>query len=210
MKQQTLTDHDIADYSDPTASRRPLRSASPSVPTSDLLLRWNQKIALTTITDPLDILRLHFGESMFARESMSHTPWSARRRWHRSRLPGHTHQYGSSRLGLAPNRKQSKESHVSRRSCPYPAPRQYPNFPRSHGRLTRYPSRNLILWYLGLLACTKTSSGWAAYAPQAKWKSRFFGSATKMEREFQRIRGGLMASTLLEFQIPTPRAPNRR
>jgi 16S rRNA (guanine527-N7)-methyltransferase len=32
----------------------------------ELLLRWNRKIALTTITDPLEILRLHFGESMFA------------------------------------------------------------------------------------------------------------------------------------------------
>ena len=32
----------------------------------DLLLRWNQKIALTTITDPIEIVRLHFGESMFA------------------------------------------------------------------------------------------------------------------------------------------------
>jgi 16S rRNA (guanine527-N7)-methyltransferase len=32
----------------------------------DLLVRWNKKIALTTITNPVDILRLHFGESMFA------------------------------------------------------------------------------------------------------------------------------------------------
>ena len=32
----------------------------------ELLLRWNQKIALTTITDPTEIVRLHFGESMFA------------------------------------------------------------------------------------------------------------------------------------------------
>src|SRR6202451_4266055 len=31
-----------------------------------LLLRWNERISLTTITDPLDILRFHFGESMFA------------------------------------------------------------------------------------------------------------------------------------------------
>jgi len=31
-----------------------------------LLLRWNQKISLTTITDPIDIVRLHFAESMFA------------------------------------------------------------------------------------------------------------------------------------------------
>ncbi len=30
-----------------------------------VLLRWNEKIALTTITDPVDIVRFHFGESMF-------------------------------------------------------------------------------------------------------------------------------------------------
>jgi 16S rRNA (guanine527-N7)-methyltransferase len=33
---------------------------------SDLLLRWNQKIALTTITDSAEIVRFHFGESLFA------------------------------------------------------------------------------------------------------------------------------------------------
>jgi 16S rRNA (guanine527-N7)-methyltransferase len=32
----------------------------------DLLLRWNQKTSLTTITEPAEILRLHFGESLFA------------------------------------------------------------------------------------------------------------------------------------------------
>jgi 16S rRNA (guanine527-N7)-methyltransferase len=31
-----------------------------------LLLRWNERISLTTIADPLQILRFHFGESMFA------------------------------------------------------------------------------------------------------------------------------------------------
>ncbi len=31
-----------------------------------LLLRWNRTISLTTVTDPLEILRFHFGESMFA------------------------------------------------------------------------------------------------------------------------------------------------
>ena len=31
-----------------------------------LLLRWNQKISLTTVVDPLKILRFHFGESFFA------------------------------------------------------------------------------------------------------------------------------------------------
>jgi len=30
-----------------------------------VLLRWNEKIALTAITGPLDIVRFHFGESMF-------------------------------------------------------------------------------------------------------------------------------------------------
>ncbi len=31
-----------------------------------LLLRWNKKISLTSVTDPLEIIRFHFGESMFA------------------------------------------------------------------------------------------------------------------------------------------------
>lgn len=31
-----------------------------------LLLRWNSKISLTTVADPLEIVRFHFGESMFA------------------------------------------------------------------------------------------------------------------------------------------------
>lgn len=32
----------------------------------ELLLRWNQKISLTSITDPLEMLQRHFAESMFA------------------------------------------------------------------------------------------------------------------------------------------------
>lgn len=32
----------------------------------ELLLRWNQKISLTAITDPVEVLRVHFGESIFA------------------------------------------------------------------------------------------------------------------------------------------------
>jgi len=35
-----------------------------------LLSRWNQKISLTTIEETDEILRLHFGESFFARESV--------------------------------------------------------------------------------------------------------------------------------------------
>ena len=31
-----------------------------------LLQRWNRSISLTTVTNPLDIIRFHFGESMFA------------------------------------------------------------------------------------------------------------------------------------------------
>jgi 16S rRNA (guanine527-N7)-methyltransferase len=37
---------------------------------SDLLLRWNRRISLTTITDPLEILRFHFGESLLAISSV--------------------------------------------------------------------------------------------------------------------------------------------
>jgi 16S rRNA (guanine527-N7)-methyltransferase len=36
----------------------------------DLLLRWNQKTSLTTVTDPAEILRFHFGESLFAAGSV--------------------------------------------------------------------------------------------------------------------------------------------
>jgi 16S rRNA (guanine527-N7)-methyltransferase len=32
----------------------------------DLLLRWNQKTSLTAVTDPIEILRFHFGESLLA------------------------------------------------------------------------------------------------------------------------------------------------
>jgi 16S rRNA (guanine527-N7)-methyltransferase len=31
-----------------------------------LLLRWNSKISLTTVTDPAEIVKFHFGESLFA------------------------------------------------------------------------------------------------------------------------------------------------
>lgn len=38
---------------------------------SALLLRWNQKVALTTVTDPAEIVRFHFGESLFASSFLS-------------------------------------------------------------------------------------------------------------------------------------------
>jgi 16S rRNA (guanine527-N7)-methyltransferase len=31
-----------------------------------LLLKWNKRISLTTITDPVEVVRFHFGESLFA------------------------------------------------------------------------------------------------------------------------------------------------
>ncbi len=31
-----------------------------------LLLKWNKAISLTTVTDPVEILKFHFGESIFA------------------------------------------------------------------------------------------------------------------------------------------------
>jgi 16S rRNA (guanine527-N7)-methyltransferase len=36
-----------------------------------LLLHWNRRISLTSVTDPLDIVRFHFGESMFAASALS-------------------------------------------------------------------------------------------------------------------------------------------
>jgi 16S rRNA (guanine527-N7)-methyltransferase len=33
---------------------------------TSLLLRWNRRVALTAVTDPMEILRFHFGESLFA------------------------------------------------------------------------------------------------------------------------------------------------
>lgn len=32
----------------------------------DILLRWNRKISLTAVTNPAEIVRFHFGESLFA------------------------------------------------------------------------------------------------------------------------------------------------
>ena len=32
----------------------------------ELLLRWNQRMALTTVTDPVQVVAFHFGESFFA------------------------------------------------------------------------------------------------------------------------------------------------
>jgi 16S rRNA (guanine527-N7)-methyltransferase len=38
-----------------------------------LLLRWNRTISLTTVTDPEEIVRFHFGESLFATSSVPTT-----------------------------------------------------------------------------------------------------------------------------------------
>src|SRR5271154_1515379 len=65
MKQQTLTDQTISQTLQ-LYGFAPSPEICESIRTYiGLLLRWNQKIALTTITDPLDVLRLHFGESLF-------------------------------------------------------------------------------------------------------------------------------------------------
>jgi 16S rRNA (guanine527-N7)-methyltransferase len=35
-----------------------------------LLLRWNERVSLTTVTDPVEIIKFHFGESLFAINSV--------------------------------------------------------------------------------------------------------------------------------------------
>ena len=39
-----------------------------------LLLKWNQRVALTTVTDPEQIVRFHFGESIFAASAVPGFP----------------------------------------------------------------------------------------------------------------------------------------
>lgn len=36
-----------------------------------LLLRWNEMISLTTVVDPTDIIKFHFGESLFAASALA-------------------------------------------------------------------------------------------------------------------------------------------
>lgn len=37
---------------------------------ADLLMSWNQKISLTSLHDPAEIIKIHFGESLFAANSL--------------------------------------------------------------------------------------------------------------------------------------------
>ena len=46
-----------------------------------ILLHWNEKLNLTAIRDPLEILYRHFCESMFAAVAVPLESWSARRHW---------------------------------------------------------------------------------------------------------------------------------
>ena len=45
----------------------------------DLLLKWNARTNLTAIRDPNEIVRRHFGESLFAAQHLAPTPLSTRR-----------------------------------------------------------------------------------------------------------------------------------
>jgi 16S rRNA (guanine527-N7)-methyltransferase len=35
-----------------------------------ILIRWNERVSLTTVTDPVEIVKFHFGESLFAINSV--------------------------------------------------------------------------------------------------------------------------------------------
>jgi 16S rRNA (guanine527-N7)-methyltransferase len=64
---RTLSNQRIADilreYSVATDAKSPLVDGIQSY--ISLLLQWNQSISLTTVTDPEEIVRFHFGESLF-------------------------------------------------------------------------------------------------------------------------------------------------
>ena len=53
-----------------------------------LLLVWNEKVNLTAIRDPLEILYRHFCESMFATKVVDLRTMSTRRHWNRRRVSG--------------------------------------------------------------------------------------------------------------------------
>jgi 16S rRNA (guanine527-N7)-methyltransferase len=61
-----LTDHQIRTELEPYGIAASALLCNQIRTYIDLLLRWNQKTSLTTVTDPDQILRFHFGESMFA------------------------------------------------------------------------------------------------------------------------------------------------
>ncbi len=46
-----------------------------------ILRQWNEKLNLTAIRDPLEILHRHFCESMYAGVAIPGRFWSARRHW---------------------------------------------------------------------------------------------------------------------------------
>ena len=54
----------LAEYSVSAGSESPLVERIQSY--VGLLLQWNRSISLTTVTDPEEIVRFHFGESLFA------------------------------------------------------------------------------------------------------------------------------------------------
>jgi 16S rRNA (guanine527-N7)-methyltransferase len=51
----------------PTGSRRLSDQIGAYI---SLLLEWNQKISLTAVTDPVEIVKFHFGESLFAASAL--------------------------------------------------------------------------------------------------------------------------------------------
>ena len=68
---QVLSDHQIREALTPfSVSLEPDRIEKIRAFTS-LLLRWNRSISLTTVTDPVEIVRRHFGESMYATKVLS-------------------------------------------------------------------------------------------------------------------------------------------
>ena len=69
-----MSNSNVANFSDKAISRalapfgvEPSAALSGAIREyAELLLHWNRKISLTSISDPLEMLQRHFGESMFA------------------------------------------------------------------------------------------------------------------------------------------------
>lgn len=41
----------------------------------DIMMKWNRKISLTSVRDPQQMVRRHFGESLFLAENLIHPEW---------------------------------------------------------------------------------------------------------------------------------------
>ncbi len=104
----------------------------------DLLLKWNARTNLTAIRDPEEIVRRHFGESLFAAQHIGrlrHPPRSGLR----SRLPRPPHSPPPPRDPRNPGRIPEQEIHLPPRSRPHLRPQNVEIWAARAESMPRHP-----------------------------------------------------------------------